>query len=597
MDGSPPKKKISVIAGDLYDLNFLELFALLPASEYAVQVCLLDSECLRHYSSPMPLITFESVPDMPGYLRGLESYISDSNIIIAIGPSKLSSFQAVRIGAKCGIPVLTCCSEVTPFRFVNSKNILAIQAEVFNRSRSLLAFSDAAKLKLECEGVPTDNCTVIPSFALHSKFQYEAKIRKKFLDYIGIDEQTSLVVYYIGSDSLGSERHKQFLHALVLLKNKYPNAYESVRIMFLGENSHHHDEFKYLACDLGVGQHVVFLNQDFRPFAKDLFCSVDLFIHASAGGGNAHELYPRWLLDASAAGAITATYSGAIASELVCEVGIAFEDKIYEIAAMICDSIEMPEQRELKRLSRSKKLIESRNIEISAQQLHQVFKELESHRMGDLNDGIEGKVQKIANLMQGSHFAEASDLADELLSACDSFGSGILAKIWVLKGKALFGDRDLLGAMNAFENSLKCDRREIAAIVGLGQVSQASLAFEEALEFYKKALALDANNREAVLGVGLLYRAIGDFEEGVYWLKRSLMDYDIWENAALVAFVQVVAQVRDLGKAICHLEEVREHIGDRPTLMMALGRIYIKQGFQEDGQRILDSIMTKAESS
>ena len=99
------RKKVAYVAGVLEDWRHLSMFENLRDFDVEVHA-ISQQEILSHYRSNLKLFIYENVTDMPGYMRGIEERISDSNIIVSREISRLSTFQATRIAQKYDIPIV-----------------------------------------------------------------------------------------------------------------------------------------------------------------------------------------------------------------------------------------------------------------------------------------------------------------------------------------------------------------------------------------------------------------------------------------------------------------------------------------------------------
>ena len=139
------KKRLAIVAGDIGQQRFLSLFEILRSEFDATFYLLGDDKLSSTYESGIKCKVFSRVPDMPGYMRDLESEISTSDCIIGLETSRLSTFQAIRVARKFHIPAGVVTTESQPFFYEKFANIRAVQYDICRSASFFWAASQAAQ--------------------------------------------------------------------------------------------------------------------------------------------------------------------------------------------------------------------------------------------------------------------------------------------------------------------------------------------------------------------------------------------------------------------------------------------------------------------
>ena len=169
-----------------------------------------------------------------------------------------------------------------------------------------------------------------------------------------------------------------------------------------------------------------------------------------------------------------------------------------------------------------------------------------------------------------------------------------LAQINLFKGQLLLKEGDFDQSMGCFELSTANEETEREAYLGLGKIAYISFSNEEALTFYRKALALKPNDPDAMSGLGFVYRKSGLADEAVHWLGRSL-SVDPENSKILFALTQASLEAEDTFSSISMLEHLKMLLGDKASLIMALGQLYYRVGENEKGSMLVTAALELAE--
>ena len=106
------------------------------------------------------------------------------------------------------------------------------------------------------------------------------------------------------------------------------------------------------------------------------------------------------------------------------------------------------------------------------------------------------------------------------------------------------------------------------------------------MSFFKKVLGLDPTNAEAMLGLGMIHKRMSLIDDAIYWLSKSI-NCDQSNERAIIALTQAAIESQSSAEAISVLESVRDLIGENRSLVMALGKLYLREGQTKKGQELV----------
>jgi glycosyltransferase involved in cell wall biosynthesis/Tfp pilus assembly protein PilF len=602
------KPSIAVVASDLTQPRFLALFE--PLREvFDICIYALNNDSLINlHGTGLKLRLFENIPDMPGYLRGLEEELAQCSAIIGIETSRLGTFQAVRAARKFNKPLAVVVNEHQPFFYECYANIRAIQFDICNKADLFFATSTLAAHALQLDKVPRESIRVVKPVVNQQKFHPSAALRQKFRDYIGIAAHETVVMFHNELESWN--RPELLIQAYHLLLRRDLLRFNQVRILFAGAGSQA-AELKYSCADLGLGKAAMFLQQNPEPFLQDMYAAADIIVAPRPAKTEFHEELPLYLLEAMAAGVVPVVGAGSLAQEFVGDVGRTFSEDSPESLAMALHSMLGENHGAGQSLSQASEatvlhITKNHSTNINGKILtDSLWNLLESHEQRHLQMqqqmlphqqenrsshlSLAQEMQRIRTTMSENHVREALELIEELL-LLDLAGGPEKAEIFCIKGEALQILGEMEGSMNAFSESLKINDKNYRCFRGLGILSWQGHSNEEALMFFRKALALKTDDAETMLGIGLVYRRLSLTDEALYWLEKCLAR-ESYPPSALVALTQTCMESQRAEYSIRVLERVMDIVGELSPILMTLGQLYMNNGRTAEGHALLQKAL------
>lgn len=591
------KPKIAIVAGEWCIPRFLKLFEPLRDAYDPCIYVLHNERLIDRHGTGIKLRIFDNIPDMPGYMQGLEEELASVSAILAIETSKLATFQAVRAARKFGVPLGVVSNEFLPYFYDKFANIRAIQFDICNKADRFWATSQLAAAALKLDQVPAASIRIVPPVVDTLRFKPDAVARARFRKYIGIDESETVLLFHQELDH--AYRPDDVLKAVALLGSRGHMRARPVRLLFCGSGAAAM-ELKYKSYDLGLGKAVMFLHQDPEPFLSDLYASTDIMVVPRPKMMEFHEDLPLSLLEAMACGVAPVVSAGSIAAELAGEAASAFgDDSHLGLAAAMTPLVIDPEHLKAMKRRAVRKVQLDHSIESVRALVTEEVQTLLNGRMHrfDLPQNIPALRDAIDEALKRGEHRQVIERCEEALllnipSATDR------AALFCRKGEAFYALGDIENAGNAFTESLKLSDRDFRTLKGLGYVAWVGHANEEALLFFKKAHSLRDDELEVMLGLGLVYRRLGLLEEAIFWLEKCLAS-DQHPPTAVSALAQACAQTPRVEHGIAVLERALESAPEHKILMMTLGQMYLNHGRASEGHALLkkalgDDLSTKA---
>ena len=140
---------------------------------------------------------------------------------------------------------------------------------------------------------------------------------------------------------------------------------------------------------------------------------------------------------------------------------------------------------------------------------------------------------------------------------------------------SLFSSPSSARARSAYDESIQLNDKNWKAFLGLGKLSLRTYSEEDALSFFKKVLAIMPNQVEALSGIGSVHRMIGMADDSIYWFQRAL-SLDMTNKTLLFELTQACLECLETQAPINVLESLRASLGEEPSLVMALGQLYLE---------------------
>ena len=536
----------------------------------------------------LPLYLFEPLPDMPGYMRGLEDRLATFDVIIGMDTWQLSAFQAMRAAVKFSRPfgcIVTCQKS---FAFVDFPNIRAIQSDILARTDRFFPTSQVAKQVLLSEGVAENRMTVVYPALDPGRWANDPALRVKFRKYLGIP-QASLVALYQGP----MEKHcrpQNLVEAVSILRRAGLVELPRLKLLFVGDGEYG-KELRYLASDARIGGLCLFLAQDATPFQRDLYCASDIMIAPHP----LEDVRTAWsglnILRGMAVGVVPVTQRGTSEAEWSGATGLPLEgDSPSSLAASLARILKGPEsllaswQSQVR--ARASLDFNSRDRGLEWQREVDVLLTLGQQR-SEAAPSVLGRIKSFDAMIDAGRHQDALVEIEGLLLG-NVPGDESKAQLLCMKGEVLSQLGDLDGSVAAFQSAISTGQSISRCYRGLGYVSIKSHSHEEAITFFKKSIGIDSEDHQSMLGIGLVYRRLKLYEDALYWAEKCLNLAPQTMSAILLA-AQTASETNNVKEGIETLERLREVTAENRNIVVALAQLYMKVGKSELASELLAS--------
>jgi len=582
------KPKVAIVAGDVSVPAFFDMF-LGCMGEFDFTLFAFNRRGMAGLSAyPFPIRLFEPVADMAGYMRGLEAEMAGFDLILGVEPSRLSTFQGLRAALREGVPFGCISSESRPFAWSSFPNIRAIHHDVLQNSDRFLAMSDVTVHTLGVEGVARDRVSIIKPQIDVRQYDVQTTLRDKFRSYVGIAPNDFVVLVTSPLEEEWSALDIPQIAANLVALGRAQNVPVKLLVAANGSLAR---EIKYRSVDLKIGRSIMFLHQETEAFRRDLFNAVDGWYLPRSRQPQGQEEFPIAALQAMACGVTPIASAGTVVSELSGDAGLApINESPEAVAAAAARMFHQVERRGLCRNRVS--TINADSVQLVQAALGSLI--LENSRAG--NSSVTAEFDRLVktcevDIRDGKESDALVRLEDLLLRrGTDARHAKARAEVLRVKGDALYSLRRYDSAMEAYAECVQIDDGNGRGYRGLGFVAWQSHSHDEAMAFFRKSLAIDERDARTMLGIGLVYRRIGVFEDALYWLERCVVDESV-QAMAVSALTQTCSEHPRSEKSRDVLERVIESIGEKPQLMLSLGKIFLSQGDLERGNAILQRVI------
>jgi tetratricopeptide (TPR) repeat protein len=567
-------KKIALISGHIQD-EYLLHFVKSLAKENSLTVFCFNS-CLHNFNVNFgqKVVVFTELPDMIGYMRGLEKRLENFDLIITSGTSSLSSFQASRVAHKFKIPLASLTCQTSPTTNRGFSNLEAIQFDVFQHSSIIFTPEERSKSRAILDGALENKIILLPFNYSDEKFSYSKQISDKFRNYLRIPLTTNLLLTEY--ESTEEKQLESVFLSIRMLKVTKKIPAGGIKLI-VWNNLEISKQIKNRAFELGLADTVMFLEQDITSFARDLFCAVDISLskEKSFDVDDGMDATSEKLL---LTGARVLTLSPHVMD--YGQIAYAINSQLSLVGA--------PEERN-KRSAAMMKECNERNLPLEASIKQHLMTITEASK---IHSGESNLLEEAESNYCQQKPIDAIKLKSlkEFIERCSDLSQRS-------QGHALLGDIARLGqnydeACDQYSKSIDLEESN-RAFTGLGHISSYAQSFEEAMVFFKKAASLSPDSTEAKFGMAVCLYKLAIFEESILWLSRCLAA-DPENKAYLGLFISCALKLRKTDDAIDYLEGLRNKGESRNSVLLHLATLYEKKGDYVKSCELMNQYSSKA---
>jgi glycosyltransferase involved in cell wall biosynthesis/Tfp pilus assembly protein PilF len=527
------------------------------------------------------------MPDMPGYIRGLEDKLFDADLIIAFESSALSSFQACRSADKYGVPFGVYSTEWQNHLYAGAPNIRAVQFDISSRADFFLCNDVFARQHIESLNVAANKIYILPYVVDKQTFHVSAARRDKFRKYVGIAAEDTVILFQDRLKSgFGSE---VALEAMRSLLDSSKGAEDRIKLIIAGDGNKAKD-LKYFCVEKGLARQVIFLSQNPDPFITDLYNAADYVLYPAHDTLAEYDQPPYRLLEQSACGVIPIVVKGTIAAGIARGAAIELPHSSPLLFALALRSVlDEPEKSvKLRTLCSLGEFVDSSAVSITGIiQLKMATANLQAQNRESLTESL----VRINTMMTSGDVTDAN-LEIERLLLLGKGNAKERSEALRTRGDIRFYLNRYEESMDSYYESLQHDPSNSKSFKGLGFVAWQSHSNEEAIMFFRKSLALFSDDPQVMLGLGLVHKRVGLLEQSLFWLEKAIT-LDVTEKTAIAALTQVCGEYPRPALAIESLKRTIETVGEKRPLLMSLGNLYMKTGKTAEGRILLAKALSQ----
>jgi hypothetical protein len=566
------QKIIKIVAGQGLDSALVPLWKKVGL-QHQVEILVLGGDKWPDVS-PIKLTIFPHVEEMPGYFRDLDQYLAGADLIVGVESSRLSTFQALRVARKMGVPFFCLTHESVPFAYESFKNIRAIQSDIYQNSDLLLPSSRRAMQLLQLEGVAESKIKRLAPVVESQNFIYESVRAQKFRQYTGLSVSDVVVTMFADLEQV--EPCSTMIQGIRLSLNQLmPEIAKRVRVLLVGSGSAL-TEIKYQIADLGLGSRTMIIAQDPKPFLADLLAATDVLLEGRHFVKGQAELLPWHVLQAVSAGVQVVTVPGTLADDwLAGSMETRAEDfSPMDIGIALRQVLSRGQLDVGTRKSRGEAFAEAAHRSTEPVQVIQAA----MNSVLSVDAGSKRR-REVAEFVRSHQIPVTYRDASNVLVACEEVKEfatncerSMHSEVLRIRGDALAALSRGDEALKSFEESLKADHKNYHALRGLGYLAWHGHSHDDAMSFFRKALAINQNDYQCLVGVGLIYRRLKMFDEAVFWLQKALSIGGL-DSSSLGLIVQACLENPDSSQSAATLMLIRDTMGDHPSLNNAISKL------------------------
>lgn len=317
----------------------------------------------------LPVVKVPSDPSHPGYMKGLEFALFDTDLIYSADTTWLFSYQASVIREKFGKKLVCLQWENIPFAYEESNEMREQKAAVRRRADHFVATTERAREALVLEGVDPARITVIPMGIDTEWFRPDDTLRDSCRQGLGISRDERVVLFT--GRMVWEKGVYDFVHAAKLAHASAGKA--PVRFVMVGKGPER-DAVMARAEEIGIAKLFLFIEGYPYDRMRDLYNAADIFVLPSISMRMWKEQFGMVLAEAMACGtAVVSTTSGSI-SEVVGDAGILVPandpGELAGAIALLCSADELRDELGRKGRARAVERFDSRTV---AKRVGEVF--------------------------------------------------------------------------------------------------------------------------------------------------------------------------------------------------------------------------------
>lgn len=553
------KQRLAIVLGTVPSVEEVDQFRLI-ADGYDVAVVTSESICgyltQTSFFHELKCIALPDYDENASYLPGLETVLSNFDIVVVKERLGLFAYQAVKAKWRSRFRLIFLCDNLTPFAGEDITHMRIIRKEVTAAADAFLVQTEAARKALMIEGVESERILDFLPF-VEARVKRTAKNKAKALATLGLADG-DFVVAHMGQIEW-EEGLFDLAHAVKLVIQKDSSMNRRLRIVFCGIGQLS-SQLRERFMTLGLDRRAVYVAPS-RDAFDTVLCAADCIYLSSIPSRDRTEGDPYRLLVAMAneipivasRSPLIEEYIGkhrmdfcAGSAESLAEAII----KVTEATSLRNDIVRKNSATAASRYNRDRVL--GRMLE--------VFGTLAKKAPSVDPLALDHQILEVEGKVKAKQYLAAIDLIESIFNIQD-IPAHHKSNLYRLIGDCFTKLGDGEQGKAAYAQAIEHDAYSSRAYIGLGTVALTKSSYDIAVLQFQKAVSLAPTDEMANLGLGLAFQGMQELTEANRWVVKSL-DINPENQAALFTVVKIAYDRNEFRDAS---EMVKRYLGLHPN--------------------------------
>ena len=582
------KQKLALVFGNLPRPEEIDQFRLLKD---AFDITCVSTESICGYLNEtsrfdnLKCLALPDHEDNPTYVPGLESVLSEFDVVVVKERLGLYSYQAVKAKWKSKFRLAIWADNLAVLPAEDVDQMRTIRQEVTNAADAFIVQSDAAVDSLKLEGIEPER---ILKFApwVEKISKRSKKVRAGSLKAMDLPESCFLVAH------VGQIEWEEGLNDLVagikLAAEQDASLRNKLKVVFCGIGSFA-PQLKQTLIALGIDDRALFVAPSREAFIT-IYNAADVVFMGSSPSrdrvdGDVYKIVNAMTNEVP----ILANRTPVI--EETC--GKHRIDFCFSSPGSIADGIVKAAGASSLLTNMTKKNSTSAKANFSEKQsregLDRVFAQILSQSASIDEASLDHQVRDIESLVVSKQYLKAIDVIESVFKI-ENIPVHHSANLYRLIGDCFAKLSDNDGAKNAYIKAVELDPYSAKAYIGLGTVCLIKQSNDIAVLHFQKAVSLAPQDDMAYLGLGLAFQGLGELDEAHSWVKKSI-DMSVENSAALYTLVRIAYEREDyIDAEVCVLKYLEAHPHDY-NMLFTLGGLQFRMGKHQKVVELMHEII------
>lgn len=557
-------------------------------------------------------VTLETTTENRTFLAGLDSEIAQADLVVSVGETSLSSYQAMKSRRQLRNRWIVWQTAPRPpqsivgLRTTNAHlapqiaRDRTIRQEILSSCDVLLAFDKDSATWAYLENVDAQRIRRV-SRGLNTKlYSNESNLTRKseLRKFLNIP-QNDFIFFQMGPLEIDCGA-LDTVYAFKNLLQSHPHLISSTKLAFCGTGSAS-SEIRQAVIDLKLDDQVLFLNQNNSENRQvignqlsTLLGVCDAAIHnpvAPVNGSPTRYLDCTYDVLCSLASGVTLVSNGhGWIGEWMNRFYRNFSpSNIHAQAKLMFDSIE--KQEKLAGIKRSvRKAIENEhNIDQTVTDIVKIFEGMLKTSLEVDTQDIASLFNQIEKLIQSKQYLEAINLISSAFRI-ETLTNTQKANLYRYIAESFTRLGDLSSGLQNYCKAYELDPYCAKTHIGLGTIALQGHDYNIAVPQFQKAVSLSPNDDLANLGLGLAFEGLGELSEALKWTARAC-HLNIENTAAIYNIVKLSYDLNEFVESELILQRYTSLHPNDVNMIYTLGGISYQIGKTDFAKKLMEEIL------